>query len=202
MRLEPLERRMRLIIALVCTGFAGGLATAQTHSHSHAHKPRKAEAHQHGMGRLDIAIEGTTVSMALEVPADDIVGFEHVAKTSADKAKVEAAKAKLANPLTLFEVSNAAGCTVQKAEAKFDAEVKDKTEAKEKKDAQDGHAEVKAEYTLACINTAELKAIEFHYFKAFKGAEALKVNVIGPTAQSAFEVTRKKPRLELPAPKS
>jgi Protein of unknown function (DUF2796) len=182
---------MRLIIALICSAYLAGTATAQTHSH--AHKSRKADAHQHGTGRLDVAIEGTTVSLALEVPADDIVGFEHVAKTPADKAKLEAAKAKLANPLTLFELPKAAGCSLQKGEVKFAAEAADK---------KDGHTEVTAEYSLTCTNIAELKAIEFLYFKAFKGAEALKVNLIGPTAQTAFEVTRKKPRLDLPAPKS
>jgi hypothetical protein len=185
---------MRLIIGIVCTGLVAGSACAQTHSH--AHKTRKADAHQHGMGRLDIAIEGATISMALEVPADDIVGFEHAAKTSADIAKVEAAKAKLMTPLALFDVSKAAGCAVQKAEVKFE------TEANGKKDAPDAHAEVKAEYTLGCTSIAAIKTIEFLYFKAFKGAESLKVNLAGATGQTAFEVTRKKPRLDLPAPKS
>jgi hypothetical protein len=189
---------MRLMTALICTALAAGAASAQTHSHSHAHKPRKAEAHQHGMGRLDIAIEGSTISMALEVPADDIVGFEYAANTPAEKAKVEAAKTKLADPLALFEVSKAAGCTVQKADVTFENEGKDK----DAKDKTENHAEVTAAYTLSCANTADVKAIEFLYFKAFKGAEALKVNLIGPTAQMAFEVTRKKPRLVLPASKS
>jgi Protein of unknown function (DUF2796) len=185
---------MRLIIALICSGCVASVAAAQTHSH--AHKPRKAEAHQHGIGRLDIAIEGTTVSMALEAPADDIVGFEHVAKSAADLAKVEAAKAKLMAPLALFELSKAAGCTVQKAEVKFATEAKDKT------DAHDGHAEVTAEYTLGCTSIVDVKTIEFLYFKAFKGAESLKVNLAGANGQTAFEVTRKTPRLELPTPKS
>ncbi len=182
---------MRLFIAFVCTVSVVGAASAQTHSHTH--KSRKADAHQHGTGRLDVAIEGTTVSLALEVPADDIVGFEHVAKTAADKAKVEAAKAKLADPLALFELPKAAGCSLQKGEVKFAAEATDK---------KDGHTEVTAEYTLTCTNVAEVKAIEFAYFKAFKGAEALKVNLIGPTGQSTFDVSRKNPRLVLPAPKS
>jgi hypothetical protein len=182
---------MRLMIALICSGCVATTAVAQTQSH--AHKPRKADAHQHGTGKLDIAIEGQTVSLALEAPADDIVGFEHMAKTPAEKATVEAAKAKLANPLALFDMPQAAGCTLQKSEVKFAAETTDK---------KDGHAEVTAEYTLNCTNTAEVKAIEFRYFKAFKGAEALNVNLVDPTGQTAFEVTRKKPRLDLPAPKS
>jgi hypothetical protein len=182
---------MRVVIALISTVSVVGTAFAQTHSHSH--KPRKAEAHQHGIGRLDVAIEGATVSLALEVPADDIVGFEHVAKTAADKAKVEAAKAKLANPLSLFELPKAAGCSLLKGEVKFAAGSTDK---------KDGHTEVTAEYVLTCHNPAEVKAIEFLYFKAFKGAEALNVNLVSPTGQMVFEVTRKKPRLDLPAPKS
>jgi Protein of unknown function (DUF2796) len=185
---------MRLMIALICSGCVATTAVAQ--SQSHAHKPRKADAHQHGTGKLDIAIEGQTVSLALEAPADDIVGFEHVAKTPTDKAKVEAARAKLANPLALFELPKAAGCNVQTGEVKFAAD------PTAKKDGQDGHAEVTATYTLTCTNATELKAIEFLYFTAFKGADALKVNVIGPATQMAFEVTRKKPRLDLPAPKS
>ena len=74
---------MRLIIALACVGCLVGSALAQTQ--------RQAGAHQHGKGKLDIVIEGATVSMALDVPADDIVGFEHAAKTPAEKATVAAA---------------------------------------------------------------------------------------------------------------
>jgi hypothetical protein len=183
---------MRLFLAMVATVGAVSVAAAQTRSS--AQPSRKADAHQHGQGKLDIAIEGTTISMALEVPADDIVGFEHVARTKAEKAKVEAAKAQLADPLVLFGLAKSAGCTVQKADVKFEAEATP--------DGKDGHTEVKAEYTVGCTNIADVKAIEFLYFKAFRSAEGLNVNLAGPTGQTAFAVTREKPRLELPAAKS
>src|SRR5258708_3075099 len=62
---------------------------------------RELRADQHGRGHLNIAVEGNKVSMELEVPGADIVGFEHAAKTDREKAAVETAKTQLAAPLTL-----------------------------------------------------------------------------------------------------
>ena len=180
-----MKRSLRLITAITFAGGMVGAALAQSHRH--------AGAHQHGHGRLDIAIDGSTVSILLDVPADDLVGFEHAAKTKAEIAKVEAAKAKLEQPLTLFDLSKAAGCTLQQAKV---------TMAKTGDSKVDGHADVQAEYTLSCTAVSEIKTIEFVYFKAFKSAEALTVNLVGPTGQTSVEVTRKRPRVALPSPKS
>ena len=57
-----------------------------------AEETRQLGAHEHGHGTLNIAIEGTTVSMELEVPGSDIVGFEHVAATPEQKAAYASAK--------------------------------------------------------------------------------------------------------------
>ena len=55
--------------------------------------------HVHGHGTLNIAIEDKRVSMELEVPGMDIVGFEHAPSTDDQKAAVEKAKARLEKPL-------------------------------------------------------------------------------------------------------
>ena len=47
---------------------------------------RELGPHQHGHGTLNIAIEGERVSMELDVPGADIVGFEHAASTADQKA--------------------------------------------------------------------------------------------------------------------
>ena len=103
---------MRLPVLL----FAGALATAALAADEH----RELGAHEHGRGTLNIAVEGNKVTMELEVPGVDIVGFEHAAKTSRDKAAVEKAKAQLAAPLTLFALPAAAACRVM--EAKIEVE--------------------------------------------------------------------------------
>ncbi len=50
---------------------------------------RQLGAHVHGHGHLNIAIEGKTVSMELEVPGADVVGFEHEPSTPDQKAALE-----------------------------------------------------------------------------------------------------------------
>ena len=76
---------------------------------------RELGPHVHGHGTLNIAIEDKRVSMELEVPGMDIVGFEHAASTDDQKAAVEKAKARLEKPLGVFSLPAAAGCTVAEA---------------------------------------------------------------------------------------
>ncbi|MEM1344824.1 MAG: DUF2796 domain-containing protein [Pseudomonadota bacterium] len=81
-----------------------------------AGEKRALDAHEHGVGLFNMAIEGTQVAMELEVPGADIVGFEYEATSPEDLAAIEAAKATLADPLALFVLPAAAGCTLASAE--------------------------------------------------------------------------------------
>ncbi|WP_420860718.1 zinc uptake protein ZrgA [Algirhabdus cladophorae] len=88
----------------------------------YAEDTRELDAHEHGVGELNIAIEGQQVAMELHVPGADIVGFEYEATSAEDRAAIEAAVAKLNQPLSLFEMTDAAGCTVVKASAGLETE--------------------------------------------------------------------------------
>ena len=84
-------------------------------SHGVAESVRQLGPHQHGHGSLNLAVEGQTVQMALEVPGADIVGFEYEATTAEDRAKIQGAEEKLAQPLALFVLPRNAGCKVTSA---------------------------------------------------------------------------------------
>lgn len=73
---------------------------------------RELDAHQHGHGNLNIAIEGSTLYIALETPGADIVGFEHPARSDDDKAAIEDAKGRLSDPIGLFGIPAEASCTL------------------------------------------------------------------------------------------
>jgi hypothetical protein len=161
---------------------------------------REAGAHEHGHGQLDIAIEGRQVSMALDVPAADIVGFEHEAKTKDQKAKVAAAKKTLADPLKVFAVPADAGCKLANAKVEFGSEKGHDHGHKHKEDggkAEAEHSEIRAEYTLDCAAPEKITGIEFKYFELFSGAEELDVNVASDKGQTKYEVTRKKPSVTI-----
>jgi hypothetical protein len=171
---------------------------------------RQLGAHEHGRGTLNIAVEGDKMTMELEVPGMDIVGFEHAATSRRDMEAVERAKAQLMTPLTLFKLPAAAGCRATETKVKVEVGEHDHeaseaspggTESsKGPKDAEaqgEGHSEFHAEYTCACASVNNITAIEFGYFRVFPGAEKLDINVITPKGQSTFEATRAKPNISL-----
>jgi hypothetical protein len=162
-----------------------------------AQERRELGAHQHGHGRLNIAIEGTRVSMELEVPCNDVVGFEHAAKTKAQRTAVQKAKTQLGTPQSLFRFPAAAGCTLKQADVKIESGTEKSKPKADSKHADHDHSEFRAEYALDCSAIASLTSIEFPYFDAFKGAEELEVNIITPKGQSKFEVKNSNPRLDL-----
>jgi hypothetical protein len=187
---------------------AAGLALAATVGNGSAQEHRHADAHEHGRGILNIAIEGTKVSMELEAPGADIVGFEHKAKTEQQKAAIEKAEQQLMVGEALFKLPAAAGCVLVTSGAVLEGEGHDhhhddaKDHDKEHHDDKADHAEsehsgFRAEYTFECKSPASLTSIGFDYFKVFAGAQKLDVTVITPKGQSKFEVSRAKPRIEL-----
>jgi hypothetical protein len=180
---------------------AGAVATPSYAAEGH----RELGAHEHGRGTLNIAVEGNKVTMEFEVPGVDIVGFEHAAKTSREKAAVTKAKTQLSAPLSLFDLPASAACRV--TEAKVEVEIGEhdhdaKEEAKGAKAGKpaakrEGHSEFHAQYALECAAPGNMTTIGFGYFRAFAGAEKLDVNVITPKGQNKFEVTRATPSISL-----
>lgn len=103
----------RLLLALPFAMLPLAVAhAADEHDHEHG----SLGAHEHGVGRLNAALDGKTLELELESPAMNLVGFEHVATSDADKAKVAAARARLEQPLALFNLPKAAGCVVENQE--------------------------------------------------------------------------------------
>lgn len=189
--------------AAASAGLALGLALA---TGAGADDHRQLGAHVHGHGTLDMAFEGGRVTLDLEAPGMDILGFEHAAQSEADKAALAAATARLRDPLALFKIPAAAGCKVAEAKVELghDADDGDKDTADAHHDGHhDGHGEhgpydtVGGEYELSCASLAGLTSIEFDYFKVFPSANSLTVNIVTPRAQSTFEVSRDKPVLDL-----
>lgn len=181
---------------------------------------RQLDAHEHGVGALNIAIDGATVAMELKAPGADIVGFEYVAESEADRDSVGAAVAKLAAPLELFVMPALAECSVLQASAELESEDEhddhdnhaeddhDKHEdhAEDDHDKHEDHAahaeagrhtEFHAEYTLSCAQPDALTEISFAYFEAFENARELEVQVITDRGAQAFEVERGAPLLDL-----
>lgn len=162
---------------------------------------RQLEAHEHGVGQLNIAFEAGQVAMEFHAPGADIVGFEHRAESSADRAAVDAAVAMLARPLDLFVLPDAAGCSVAKAAAALESEEEDHDDhAKDGHDEHEdegGHTEFHAEYLLICADPSAVTTINFAYFNSFPNAWEVEVQLISEAGAAGFEVERDAPILDL-----
>ena len=168
-----------------------------------AETERQLGPHQHGHGTLNLAVEGQTVQMEVEVPGVDIVGFEHKAQSAEDRAKIEAAEKTMSQPLTLFVFLGGAGCKVTAAKVSILGETDsdrdaheldhhDDTEAKEHEaeEHEGEHSEFHGEYALSCSNVAAITAISFPYFEVFPNSAELAVTLITEKGQKVFEVKR------------
>ncbi|MGY2042428.1 DUF2796 domain-containing protein [Pseudomonas pergaminensis] len=176
------------------------LAVAHAHDdHDHDHEHGSLGAHEHGVGRLNAVLDGQALELELDSPAMNLVGFEHLATTPADKAKVAAARKQLENPVALFNLPKAAGCVVSSQELNSPL-FGDKPEADhddDDDDAKDGahehhhdHSEIHAHYQFTCATPTALSNLDLtQVFKTFPATQKIQVQLIGPSGQQGVEAT-------------
>ena len=166
---------------------------ADEHDHEHG----SLGAHEHGVGRLNAALDGQTLELEFESPAMNLVGFEHVATTDADKAKVAAVRAQLEKPLVLFNLPTAAGCVIAKQELesplfgdKPDADDDHDHDAKD--EHHHDHSDIHAHYQFSCSSPGALKTLDLaNIFNTFPATRKIQVQLISPSGQQGVEVTAK-----------
>jgi hypothetical protein len=171
---------MRTIIALTL------FATAATPVASFA------QAHVHGHGALDIAVEGSAISLRLEVPGADLVGFERTATTAQEIAAQDEARNRLGNLLALFGVPAAADCTVLENGTSLES-------GERVSDEHDhDHSNITVQLVLQCSNIAALDQLDLStYFAAFPGSEHLEVNLITPDGASQSQLSAASSAIDL-----
>ena len=94
-------------LLLLLTTVAIGTAHAQKREH---------DAHEHGHGALNIVIADGEMLVEMEVPGVHVAGFEHVPKTDAERAAVDAVVKRMRDGERWFVASTGAGCELEHAE--------------------------------------------------------------------------------------
>ncbi len=187
-----------VLLALPFTLLPLHAAQAANHEHSHAHAHEEhasLDAHEHGLASLNVALDGQTLEIQLQSPAMNLVGFEHEAKSDADKAKVAAARQHLEQPQALFALPIEAKCALQDSELDSPLFGGHAHDAHEHAD-EHGHSDIDASYRFACANAEALQTLELgSFFGTFPGTEKLEVQLIGPSGQQGAELTPSNSRL-------
>ncbi len=152
------------------------------------------KAHEHGALKLDVAIEGNKLTIAMVAPLDNLLGFERAPRTDAERKAAAEVLARLRNPgqgVPLFVTDAAAQCSLAKAEVQ--APVLEPGAAAA---AKDGHADVDASYEFNCAQPGELRSLDVALFDAYKRIQRIDVQVAGAKGQA--KVTLKRPARKVP----
>ncbi len=148
------------------------------------------KAHEHGVVKIDVAVDGATLTVTLDTPLDSVLGFERAPRTPAERRAADEALARLRDAAGLFTPSAAAACTAGPPEVK--APVLEASPPAQK----DGHADLEATYTWRCEQPAQLRELGLNLFASFPRMQRIEAQVAGATAQK--KLTLRRPASKLP----
>ncbi|MCA1323011.1 DUF2796 domain-containing protein [Herbaspirillum sp. alder98] len=150
-------------------------------------------AHVHGVARLDAALEGNTLTFHLDSPLANLVGFEHVPSSAADKQAVELMARTLRDVTRMFATDAAAGCKI--AEIQLTSPVLtpallgENAPATGEAPPRDGHADLDGDFTLVCASPGALTVVDAsQLLGAFPGLQRIDVQLATPKKQGAFQL--------------
>jgi hypothetical protein len=162
-------------------------------------------AHEHGHGQLHIAADATQLFLELEVPAINVVGFEHLPNTPAQHTVIREKLDMLVQHQRWFEPSAAARCLVETYSIALGGEQRvypmaQTSAAQAVKDAEAtdaAHSELHAQFTYRCAEPARLTQVAVRILEALDALEELEASVVSDTVQRQVEITSSDVVIEL-----
>ncbi len=178
---------------LLLAGLSAGIFISMNiHAEKGHDEHREHGSHTHGVTQLNIALEGKQLLIEIESPAANIVGFEHMPKTSADKSTLEAAISNLEKPSELFVTDSRAGCKSVDYEVESSMLIDSHDKHKDHHDEHHGdkhdkaaHSDFEAQYGFVCADPDKLKEIDIRLFNVFPKTHQINVQYIGDGGQKA-----------------
>ena len=180
---------------------------------------RSAESHTHGDASLAIVLDGSMLTVELDTPLYNVLGFEHEAETAAQKAAVLKAETVLTRGGPLFVFNNEAGCSIigdtisvelehHEDEDHEDEDHEDEDHEDEDHDDHeddhedeeshdDTHKDVVLQYDYKCQSPTALKNVTVNLFEHFENLTELDLVYLGPNTQKQSELSAAKPRMNL-----
>lgn len=162
-------------------------------------------AHQHGVARLEVVADGSSLTVTLDSPLDNLLGFERGPRTAAERAAAQAMAQRLHGGAALWQPTPAAGCTLQDvalASAVIDPALlapggrPSATSAAPAPAADAGHADLQAVFRFDCRAPQGLRGLALGgLFQAFPRLRQLDAAVVAPGVQRGARVGAKNPVL-------
>ncbi|GLQ32640.1 DUF2796 domain-containing protein [Litoribrevibacter albus] len=188
---------------------------------------RQHQAHEHGHAILNAAQEGNEVELSFEIPAMDMVGFEHQPETQAQKDQIEIIHAFLQQGQNVVSFNEEAHCqfeqaTIESALLSGDDHEHheennhheehgqhdghhgmhqdhddERTHKEHDHEEENGHSEFEITYHVECADPSELAELNILLFKQVPTLQEIEANWFGETAVKKSELTPNQPSMDL-----
>ena len=161
-----------------------------------AGKHRHHDVHVHGSGELNIVQEGRMLMIDLNLPAMNVVGFEHKPKSQKQKQALQSAKKSLNNGGELFVPTAAAACQLQSVDVdsallEIEHHEEHHPHHQHEDEGESEHAEFSVIYEFSCKKVAQLRDVKVNLFNRFPSTEYLKAQVITESKQTGMKLSQK-----------
>jgi Protein of unknown function (DUF2796) len=150
---------------------------------SNAAEFEQHEAHEHGKVALNVAVEGNKLTIELDAPAINVVGFEHAPSSDAERAAVANAQKQFQSGQRLFGVPPEAQCHLERVDVHSEA--------------HRNHMDYEGTFTYACEAPGKLTWFEPWLLDKLLNVTALRINVISPSGQRSETVQSARTRVSL-----
>jgi hypothetical protein len=151
------------------------------------------KAHSHGVAKLDVAVEATQLTVQLESPLDNLLGFERAPRTDAERKQADAAVAKLNAADSMFKIDPAAQCKLAKVTLASAALKLGQPDPAEEKS---GHADIDGSFEFNCVDATKAAYLDVGLFE-FSYLQRLDVQLATAGGQSKQTLKRPANRIAL-----
>ena len=188
------NHRIRMFVAmLLSASIAPALAQIE----------RQYGAHVHGTSILDIALDGKTLTIHLDAPGMNLLGFEHAPRDAVERANVVSVLADLHAPSAWLLPAAAAECRLMHVNVESKG-LSDATSAKSNSTVNreaasaKAHADFDADYTFECAQPDRLNAIDIQLVARYAATRIVTVNIASRAGQSTVDLSGTRTRAPFP----
>lgn len=140
---------------------------------------------------MELAQEGTKLSIELHAPGEALLGFERAPRNQEEKAAMAATLNDLRQPDAWLVMDSRAQCTLASASVQTTG-----FDEKDHKQAH-GHAEIRASYRYDCKASAQLRTIDIGLSKRYARVKHIRVDMVLPSHQGSQALSAGSTRLVL-----
>lgn len=151
----------------------------QVHGAAAADNPE--HAHNHGAAQLNLVLDVSSLTLQVQIPAFDAVGFEQQPQTDAQEAALTQVLTRFKTPDILFSLPAKAGCTLTQGEVT--------TALLNAASSTIEHADFAAHYQWHCAKPQALKTLQIHLFGQFPHLQKINSQYVVNTKQGGRILT-------------